>query len=223
MKVSYRGWFIVGAFAAIVFTLVLVASPFLQAAEPTSQTSSGQLTEASLGQMLDAMGLEPKKEKQRYDFVSKALYDGEEWNLTMSTVLSQNGEWVWVMAWLDECPKAAADVPRTALLRLLAQNDRMGNGKFFAYIASNRRFVLQRVVRNENMTTANFQKTLKDLGSSVIETYPYWSVSNWKTQSTPNTASNMPSNKGKSAPQQPAATRRQQQTANQPSNNVKRQ
>lgn len=223
MKVSYRGWFLVGTFAAIVFTLVLIASPLLQAAAQPAQTNSGQLTEASLGQMLDAMGLEPKKEKQRYDFVSKALYDGEEWNLTMSTVLSQNGEWIWVMAWLDECPKAAADVPRTALLRLLAQNDRMGNGKFFAYIASNRRFVLQRVVKNEKMTTANFQKVLQDLGSSVIETYPYWQVSNWKSQSQQNTVNAMPSNEGKSAPKQPAATRRPQQTASQPSNNAKRQ
>ena len=83
------------------------------------------------------------------------------------------------MAWLDELPKSSSEVPRNALLRLLARNDKLGNGKFFAYIAANRRFVMQRIVPNQNMTTANFRDILKDLGQSVVETYPEWAVSNW--------------------------------------------
>ena len=81
----------------------------------------------------------------------------------MSAVLSQDGTSIWLMAWLDECPKAAAEVPRTALLRLLAENDKLGGGKFFAYIPSNRRFVLQQVVPNEHMTAAKFKVILQDL------------------------------------------------------------
>lgn len=142
---------------------------------------SGALSEEDLGNMLAAMGLKPKKTKSRYDFNFKAVFAGEEWVLSMSTVLSQNGGSIWSMAWLDELPRSASDVPRTALLRLLAQNDRLGNGKFFAYIASNRRFVLQRVVENQGLTTASFQEVLKDLGASVVETYPHWSVENWKS------------------------------------------
>ena len=57
-----------------------------------ARSQRGQLTEESLGNLLDAMGLEPKKEEKRYDFNFKALYQGEEWDLTMSAVLSQNGE-----------------------------------------------------------------------------------------------------------------------------------
>ena len=82
-----------------------------------------------------------------------------------------------------------ADVPRTALLRLLADNDRLGKGKFFAYIANNRRFVLQRVVPNAGITTAGFRDDLKDLGTSVVQTFPHWSVANWKRSSTTQTAS----------------------------------
>ena len=38
----------------------------------------------------------------------------------MSAVLSQNGQSIWLMAWLDELPRSSAEVPRAALLRLLA-------------------------------------------------------------------------------------------------------
>jgi hypothetical protein len=107
------------------------------------------------------------------------------------------------MAWLDQCPKSAADCPRMALLRLLAKNDTLGNGKFFAFIPSNSRFVLQRVVPNENMTTAKFHEILQDLGASVVETYPYWSVSNWKAGN-----ESLPENKSKSSAQPATETGR---------------
>jgi hypothetical protein len=138
-----------------------------------------RLTEEQLGLLLEAMGMEPKKTDKRYDFAFRTALDGDEWNFTMSAVLSKDETSIWIMAWLDPLPRSAADVPRTALLRLLAENDRMGNGKFFAYIASNRRFVLQRVVENREMNTAKFAAVLKDIGRSVKDTYPFWKVENW--------------------------------------------
>jgi hypothetical protein len=103
----------------------------------------------------------------------------------MSAILSHDGGSVWIMAWLDELPKASADVPRSALLRLLAQNDQLGDGKFFAYIPNNRRFVLQRTVPNADLTSAQLRVYLQDLGASVVETYPIWSVANWNPTGTP--------------------------------------
>jgi hypothetical protein len=139
----------------------------------------GQLTEEQLGNLLKALGLDVKKLESRYDFQFKAVHNKEEWELSMTAVLSQDGSSIWLMAWLDQLPRSAADVPRTALLRLLSDNDRMGNGKFFAYVATNRRFVLQRVVANENVTTKTFRAWLDDLGLSVAETFDHWSVANW--------------------------------------------
>ncbi len=98
----------------------------------------------------------------------------------MSVVLSTDEKSVWIMAWLNELPKSAVDVPRTALLRLLADNDKIGHGMFFAYVQSNHRFVLQRVLRNDNITSASFHADLLELGATVVNTYPHWSVSNWK-------------------------------------------
>ncbi len=142
----------------------------------------GQLTEENLGNALRSIGLKPTKTEKRYDFAFKTSIQGEEWKFTMSAVLSRNEESVWVMAWLDKIPRTATEVPRTALLRLLAANDRLGSGKFFAYIPTNKRFVLQRVVVNENMTSRKLRNTLQDLAISVAEEYPVWATANWNPQ-----------------------------------------
>jgi len=212
MKISLRGWVVLGAFAAVLALLAVVNSPLLSAADKPSEKRA-PLNEDQLGNLLEAMGLKATKEEKRYDFNFKALYGKEEWGLTMSAVLSQDGKSIWVMAWLDELPRSAADVPRTALLRLLANNDRMGSGKFFAYIASNRRFVLQRVVPNQDIGTKDFRAILQDLGASIVETYPYWSVAGWKDGKNRNrSGQNMPRNTAKSAPARPTASRVQNRT-----------
>lgn len=176
MKWSRRS--IVGAaFVAAVPAVAGLAS----ADEKSSTASKGKLTDQSLGTLLKAMGFDAKVEEKRYDFAFKATIEDEEWELSMSSVLSQDASSIWVMAWLDELPKNPADVPRTALLRLLADNDKLGKGKFFTYIAANRRFVLQRVIANENITSERFRAVLDDLGQAVVATHPHWSVSNWNS------------------------------------------
>ncbi|HEY4259303.1 MAG TPA: type III secretion system chaperone, partial [Schlesneria sp.] len=143
----------------------------------------------------------------RYDFAFKSTIEDAEWELSMSTVMSQDGSSIWIMAWLDELPKSAADVPRTALLRLLSDNDKLGKGKFFAYIAPNRRFVLQRVLPNENITAATFRAALDDLGQSVVGTHAHWSVANWAstTSEDPAAAARTAAPIKGSTPQAPAA------------------
>lgn len=169
--------------------ITALAAPAMVAAQAPATASApaakGKLTDESLGMLLKAMGLEAKLSEKRYDFAFKSTIADLDWELSMSAVLSQDASSVWIMAWLDELPKSAADVPRTALLRLLSENDKMGKGKFFAYIASNRRFVLQRVIPNENMTASNFRAALDDLGASVVHTHGFWSTSNWSGSTTP--------------------------------------
>ena len=176
--------------AVLLPALLLLGSVSTVFAQETKQEKSespevqpaplpGQISEAELGEMLSAVGLKPTKTEQRYDFAFKTSYRGEEWKFSMSAVLSRNGQSMWVMAWLDQIPPTANEVPRTALLRLLAANDRLGNGKFFAYIPTNKRFVLQRIVKNENITMKEMQRILQDLAASVADEYPTWSVAGW--------------------------------------------
>lgn len=182
MRSSARKWILAGAtlglLAGAPLALPRIASAQQPAAAPAAIPAGG-VNEDQLGQLVAALGIKPEKQQQRYDFAFRANLDDQEWTLSMSTVLSTDGQSVWIMAWLDELPKNATDVPRNALLRMLATNDAMGNGKFFAYIPNNRRFVLQRSVPNEGMTQAKFRQLLQDLGGTVVETYPVWSVSGW--------------------------------------------
>ncbi len=168
------------------------------------QRPAGQLSEETLGSALESIGLKPTKTEKRYDFAFKTSIRGEEWRFSMSAVLSRNEESVWVMAWLDQIPRSSTDVPRTALLRLLAANDRLGNGKFFAYIPTNKRFVLQRVVANEKMTSRKLRAILQDLAISVADEYPVWATANWnpKKPRPQRVADDSPS--GRSVPRNPA-------------------
>jgi hypothetical protein len=140
---------------------------------------SGQLTLEGLGNLLSALGLKATREKTQYNFTFPAKLE-VEWNMNFSAVLSADEESIWLMAWLNELPKAASEVPRTALLRLLAENDKMGKA-FFAYIPSARRFVLERVVPNAEITTASFKDDMLDLARLVVETQAVWTVSEWKS------------------------------------------
>ena len=229
MKISVRGGFLVGAVTVVLTAWSFLAIPGLNAADDAAAkkpltsakaspvtTKPGQLSEDQLGNLLRAMGLEPKKMESRYDFQFKAIHNKDEWDLSMTAVLSQDGSSIWIMAWLDQLPKSAADVPRTALLRLLSDNDRLGNGKFFAYVATNRRFVIQRVLANEGVTTKVFRAWLDDLGASVVETFDHWSVAAWKAAETGSSAT------AKAAPvtKKPAAqTDDDQDAAPAPTNN----
>ncbi|MBM80283.1 MAG: hypothetical protein CMJ78_06775 [Planctomycetaceae bacterium] len=175
---STRRWIVGGLCLSLALIAVAVSSVWLNAADGPGSTYSS-LTEAQLGEILESMGLKVDKVEQRFDFSFKARHNADEWDLSMTAVLSKDGKSVWVMAWLDELPRSAAAVPRSALLRLLADNDRLGHGKFFAYISTNRRFVMERVVPNRGLNTAILRSVLKDLGRSVVEAYPHWSTDNW--------------------------------------------
>jgi len=149
------------------------------------QAAGNQVTVDELGQMVSALGLNPEKKGSRFDFAFQANVDDQDWALSMSVALGQDGTTLWVIGWLDELPKNANEVPRNALLRLLAQNDQLGDGKFFAYVPNSRRFVMQRSVPNVNMTSARLKVLMQDLGTSVVETYPIWAVANWNPTGIP--------------------------------------
>lgn len=167
----------------VAMTLSAMSSPLLAQSQPADEVNAIRLTEESLGSVLTSIGLKPIKTDKRYDFAFKTTIRGEEWKFSMSAVLSRNNESVWLMAWLDQIPSQSSNVPRTALLKLLAANDRLGNGKFFAYIPTNKRFVLQRVIKNNGMTTRKMMDSLQDLAVSVADEYPIWSVAKWTPSS----------------------------------------
>jgi len=188
----------------------------LAAGAAETAPAKGALTLDSLGKLLTALGLDAQKTLSRYDFAFASKIDKEdEWELSMSVVLSEDTKTIWVMAWLDELPVSAVDVPRTALLRLLADNDRIGNGQFFAYVLDNKRFALERVIANENITASGLREILVELGKNVAGTHAHWSVANWKqadgaspaSGTTPANNAVTPANSTKAAAPPAAATK----------------
>jgi len=169
--------------SAFVLGTSLLVMGFLSAAaedgDAASAVRTGQLDEPALGQLLSSMGLKPKQAAQRFDFGFSDVHGGEQWRYSMSAVLSQNRESIWIMAWLDQLPEHSDDVSREALLQLLSANDRLGDGKFFAYLPTHRRFVMQRVIPNRDLDQRQFRSVLRDLAGSVTAEHSAWSVASW--------------------------------------------
>ena len=141
--------------------------------------STGSVDAATLGQMLVQLGVKPRAAGTRFDFELHSRQDEKEWGFAMSAVLSQDAGTIWVMAWLEEMPKQASKVPAAALLRMLAENDRLGNGKFFAYDRQNRRFLMQRVLPNKDITPGFLREVFRDMASGVISSHQAWAVARW--------------------------------------------
>lgn len=181
MQISFRGLLVVGMFS-LALAAMAYAGHMLKAADGRAK-SSPTVSTVEIGRLLSGFGLEPKLQDQRFDFNFKAKHkDGEEWDLSMSVALSNNKKSLWVMAWLDKLPRTSSEVPRSALLQLLSDNDHLGNGKFFAYVAANRRFVLQTVIPADDLNSATLKAAMTDLGTTVILTYPHWNVEGWRQE-----------------------------------------
>lgn len=246
MEVTRRDWLAAATLASLVPAVAMAqeeettpaktAAPKAAAKAPAKEAPApGALTEQTLKSLLEARGLKPTQTQSRFDFAfALKPQGGEDWNLSMSAVLSADGKTIWVMAWLDELPRSSRDVPRTALLRLLAENDLMGRGKFFSYIPANRRFALQQVIENREMTMRKFQGILVDLGNTVIETYGFWSVEAWKDPAggesanadpsaglPTNTTNGTPTNQPATTTARPATTATKAKTTATPASNKK--
>jgi len=84
-----------------------------------ADADDSQLSIEALGKMLEAMGLKPTRFETSYSFTFP--FKAEiEWNMTMAATMASDEQGIWLTAYLAELPQTAADVPRTALLRLLA-------------------------------------------------------------------------------------------------------
>jgi hypothetical protein len=149
------------------------------AGKSAKPAAKSQLSLEALGTLLEAMGFKPTQYESSYSFTFPFKAEAE-WNMTMSATMSTDGLGIWITAYLADMPQTAADVPRTALLKLLAQNDELGDGIFFAYIPKVRKIVLERMIPNEGITSANFKESISELATRVTETQSFWTVSEWK-------------------------------------------
>ena len=182
--------------AGVLVVLVAWAADWSDAADVSK---SGSVDPASLGRMLVTLGLKPTAAGTRFDFEFQKQEGDQEWGFAMSAVLSQDAKTIWLMAWLEEMPKQASKVPAAALLKMLSENDRLGNGKFFAYDRQNRRFLMQRVMPNAGISPELLRTVIDDMAKGVIGSHLTWSVARWAEE---------PAVRQSALPPAPAAERR---------------
>jgi hypothetical protein len=173
-------------------------------AKTSQDADDSQLSVEALGNLLEAMGLKPNKFETSFNFTFPFKAE-TEWNMAMTATMSQDEQGIWITAWLAELPQSAADVPRTALLRLLAQNDELGGGIFFAYMPKVRKIVLECMIANEDIDSASFKECLRDLATRVSETQQFWDVAEWKKSPASGTGKDSASDDKASGDQKPAA------------------
>jgi len=173
-------------------------------AKTNPELADGQLSVEALGNLLEAMGLKPNRFETSYNFTFPFKAE-TEWNMAMTATMSQDEEGIWITAWLAELPQSAADVPRTALLRLLAQNDELGGGIFFAYMPKVRKIVLECMIANEDVTSASFREDVRDLATRVAETQQFWDVAEWKKSPASGSGKDSASDDKSAGDQKPAA------------------
>jgi hypothetical protein len=161
-----------------------IAADADKSAKSSKPAARNPLSVEELGLLLEAMGLKATQFESSFSFTFPFKAEAE-WNMTMSATMSTDARGVWITAYLADLPQAAADVPRTALLKLLAQNDELGDGIFFAYIPKVRKIVLQRVIYNDGITSVIFKEAVRELATRVVETQQLWTVSEWKQSTTP--------------------------------------
>ena len=166
--------------------------------EGQAAATDDQISFDALGKMLEAMGLKPNKFETSYNFTFPFKAE-TEWNMAMTATMSQHQLGIWITAWLAELPQSSADVPRTALLRLLAQNDELGGGIFFAYMPKVRKIVLECMVANDEVTSATFLEDVRDLATRVAETQQYWDVAEWKKSPASGSGKDSAADEGKSS------------------------
>ncbi len=163
------------ALVSFVF-LLLVANGWARAYD--SVTPEWKIRFAWLGQTLRAAGFEPTKASLRYDFRFSHQYDGQPWQFTMSAVLSQDGETLWLLAWLGTVPEDTQAVNAQQLLQLLALNDKIAPRRFFAYLPTYKRLVLEQPIslQNRRLDGKTLRQYVIDFGKVVASTYPHWSL-----------------------------------------------
>lgn len=161
--------------ATALFAIVLWAGTLLagglraqEAADDTRPPAKASLTDASLFQMLDEMGYEPKKLKQG---VVVSIKQGD-WTFNVQLLISPNKEKIGLNAnmGLVEDP---ASVTAAQWMNLLASNTDIAPS-FFYYNKTSKTLYMHRVLDNRYMTSALLRQQIDAFCANIKETADLW-------------------------------------------------
>lgn len=143
--------------------------------------AAGQvLTPESLGTLLrEDMGLDASPFENRHDFLYKADLQNQELELFFSVALSTDQKQLRVRAWLDPLPEGM--ISEEPLLKLLNRNAELTAGLHYAYSREGRRFLIEAVLKNDQMTAEKLKTALNEVSMEVATSWGLWATSEWTT------------------------------------------
>jgi hypothetical protein len=147
-----------------------------------ARDASDTLTDVKLGEMLDAMGMDPQKGtyKSGANYFDVKL-NTRDYELNVRLGLSPNKRCIWLMSNLGKLP---ADVPAERLKALLqAVNSKTGKMQF--------RLVgdllkADQPLDNVKVTASRLRRELDDFADTLQKTGPLWDASKWESNVKPN-------------------------------------
>jgi hypothetical protein len=161
---------IIGACVLAVWALTLIGSR-IGAQEPKDDTRPqvrGELSDASLLQMLTDIGYEPKKLKQGYVV---AIKQGE-WTYNVQFVISPNREKLGLNANMGSVDDPAT-ITSTQWMNLLAANTDTAPS-FFYFNKNNKTLYMHRVLDNRYITAAILRQQVEAFTGNIKDTADLW-------------------------------------------------
>ncbi len=160
----------------------ILGTPFLQSVPLSGQTPDGkQLSQQELVQMLDNMGLEPKKIN---DFVATILWHGDQLNISMTCSVMENGDYIELIAVLRTIDNPDT-VSAEAWRKILAKNDSLGRCNFL-FNEKHKKLLMGLKTRNIHLTASKLRKELETLATQAQSTQNLWFQENLQIEKKPN-------------------------------------
>ncbi len=162
--------------------ILLLGSSFFTSSflTPTAnaQNANGKtITQQELVQMLDNMGLEPKKTS---DYWSSVAWHGEKLEFSISCGIKENGDYIYLESYLRAIENPDS-VTAESWRKLLAKNDDIGRCTF-TYDDKSHKLYMSLKIRNINMTASKLRKELDLLAEKIQSTQNIWYKDALKTE-----------------------------------------
>ncbi|HCS50296.1 MAG TPA: hypothetical protein DIW81_01680 [Planctomycetaceae bacterium] len=151
------------------------AFPVKQIAESTAANT--QLTMNDLGRLIQELQLTPKLVGSQYDVVYQAEMNDQEIEVFFSLKLTNDHSKVRIRAWLDPLPES--EISEKHLLELLAAGSELESCFHFGYNKDVKRFLLEAIVPNQNLTSKDLDTTMLQVSEEVSNTWLLWATSEW--------------------------------------------
>lgn len=166
-------------FAVVTFLLTWCAMPRAFGSDAAPPVADAPLTIEKLGEMLEAMGFEPKQITLKSgQVIHSVLIEDEGWKFVFEFSLSYDSSRVWIIAPLGTVD-AASSFPQEFAVKLLEENFNIQPAAF-TYVATAKKIDLIRILENKGVTATKVRSAIDQMQKTIKRTEVIWNPILWK-------------------------------------------